>query len=269
MWLRIVLVVGVALAVVLGMSAYGVVRYATRSHPGAKSVNSAIDNYRHTADPSSGSGYAEPAAGVYSLHGQGSEHISFPPNSQKDGAVMPATVTHLAGGCWRLHIDYNTSHAEEFVFCPTGAGLAQPTNINIQHWDYGAFGVSNTSTVSCPAGTVVLPVTPAAGQTLTWSCPETNTSVSGNSTSTTHATIVGVGWVRVGSSSVLAAHELQQTTVAGAQTGTVTENWRFDVATGMPVRIDRQISIHTNSPIGAIEYTESGNWTLASLTPHT
>lgn len=263
------IVVGAVMALVLGASAVGAIRYATRSHPGAKSVNSALNNYRHTDAPPSDPYYGEPAAGVYSLHGHGTEQISFPPNSQRDSAVMPATVTHLPGGCWRLHIDYNTAHAEEFVFCPTPAGLGQPTNVNIQHWDYGAFHVSNTSTLSCPSGTVVLAATPAAGQTLTWTCPETNTSIAGESHSTTDATIVGVGRVQVGSTNVMAAHELQQTTVSGVQTGTVTENWWFDVATGLPVRVDRQILVHTASPIGAITYTESGAWELASLTPHT
>jgi len=268
-WRLVLAVGGVAALVLVVTFGYGAVRYATRSHPGAKSVNSAVNAYHHTDDPSSGSSYAMPTAGVYSLRGYGTEQISFPPNTQKDSAVMPATVTHLAGGCWKLHIDYNTSHAEEFVFCPSSAGLLQPTNVNIQHWDYGSFHVANVSTVTCPSGTIVLPATPAAGQTLTWSCPETNTSVAGEGRSSTSATIVGVQQIRVGSTGVLAAHEHQATTVTGSQTGTVSEDWWFDVATGLPVQIDRQILVHTASPIGAITYTESGSWQLVSTAPHT
>jgi len=269
-WRVVLLIVGVAMVVVLASTAYVTIRYETRSHPGAKAVSSAVNNYRHSDIPSgSGTTYGIPSTGVYSLHGHGSEQISFPPNSQQDGAVMPATVTHLANGCWRWHLDYNTAHAEEFVFCPTQAGLTQPTNINIQHWNYGAFSVSNTSTVTCPAGTIVLPAMPAAGQTLTWTCPETNTAIAGESQATTKATIVGIEDVRVGSSTVVTAHELQQTTLSGVQTGAVTENWWFDVATGLPVQVERQIIIHTNSPLGAITYSESGSWQMASLTPRT
>ena len=67
--------------------------------------------------------YALPAEGVYALNGQGTERISFPPNSHPDGAVMPATITYLADGCWRWHIDYNVAHWEEYDFCPRGGRL--------------------------------------------------------------------------------------------------------------------------------------------------
>jgi len=254
---------------VIGVMATGVVRYELRSHPGAKSVSSAVSSFRHSGSSSLDPLHAVPAAGVYTLRGQGGERISFPPNSQKDGATMPATVTHLSNGCWRWHLDYNAAHAEEYVFCPTEAGLTQSTNVNIQHWDYGAFKVSNIAIMTCPAGSVVLPSAPSTGQKLTWSCSETSTAISGLSQSTTKAHIVGVEPLRIGSATVETAHEVQETTLSGTQTGTVTENWWFDVTNGLPVRIDREIMVHTASPLGAITYTESGSWQMASLTPHT
>jgi len=267
-WRVLLIVLATVVAVVLASVAYTVIRYETRPHPGAKAIGSAVNNFRHSGSSTTDS-YGLPSAGVYTLHGQGSERISFPPNSQQDGAVMPATVKYLPGNCWRWHIDYNTAHAEEFVFCPTAAGLAQPTNINVQNWNYGAFSVSDTSTVTCPSGTIVLPREASAGQDVSWSCQETNTSVAGVGHSATKARIVGLETLRIGSTDVPAVHELQDTTVSGSQTGTVTENWWFDVTNGLPLRIDRQIVIHTDSPLGTITYTESGSWQMASLTPRT
>jgi hypothetical protein len=257
------------LTVALAIAAIGIVRYETRSRPGAKAIGSAVQNFRHSGTASGVDPYGTPASGVYTLHGSGTERISFPPNSQSDSAVMPATVTSLGGGCWRWHLDYNTAHAEEFVFCSTSAGLTQPTNRNIQHWDYGAFTVSNVATVTCPSDTIVLPAITTSGQVSRWSCPETNTTVAGLARSDTSARVVAVELLQVGHTEVRAAHEVQDTTVSGAQTGTVTENWWFDVATGLPLRVDRQILIHTNSPLGEITYTESGSWTMSSLSPRT
>jgi len=265
----VLLGIGVVAVVVLSTFAFGFVRYELRSHPGAKSVGSAVHAFHSGPDvTANGSPYAQPAAGVYTLGGQGHEQISFPPNTQNDGAVMPATVQYLSSGCWRWHIDYNVAHWEEFDFCPTAAGLGQPVNRNSQSWDFGALKISNQATLTCPSTTVVLPPDPRAGTTLHWSCPEVNT-VAGSGRSTTTATIVGTGTLQIGGTAVTAVHEQQKTTVTGAQKGAVTEDWWFSTSTGLPLQVQRHIVIHTNSPLGAITYTENGSWTMSSLTPRT
>ena len=53
----------------------------------------------------------------------------------------------------------------------------------------------------------------------------------------------------------------------GSQRGKATEDWWFDVRTGLPVRMERHINLATSSPLGAINYDESGWWQLASMTP--
>ncbi|HYA69602.1 MAG TPA: hypothetical protein VED63_12800 [Acidimicrobiales bacterium] len=269
-WRRIVIAIGAVAALVLASIAYAGLRYELRPHPGAKSVGSAVKSF-HDSAPDAGAGrggaYALPAAGVYTLRGQGDEHISFPPNSQRDGAAMPGTVTSLNGDCWRWRIDYNVAHSEEFVFCTGRAGLFQPTDINSQSWNFGVTTISNTARITCPASTVVLPARPTPGQTWQWSCPETNTSIGGKSVSTTTARIVGDDTVAVGGTPVAAVSEVQRTTVTGVQNGTVTEDWWFSRTSGLALRVERAITIHTTSPLGVITYTEDGSWQLSSLTP--
>lgn len=262
--------VGIVVALVVAAIAYAGIRYELRPHPGARSVGSAVEGFHGAVpgadDAKAGAAYALPQAGVYTLRGEGSEHISFPPDSQADGAVMPATVTQLSGGCWRWHVDYNVAHSDEYVFCTGPAGLLQPTDTNAQTWNFGVTAISNTAHITCPASTVALPAHPTPGQTWQWSCPETNTAIGGKSVSTTAARIVGVGTVSVGGTPVAAVDEVQHTTVTGVQTGTVTESWWFSKMSGLPLRVDRTITIHTASPLGVITYSESGSWRLSSLT---
>ncbi len=256
-----------AMALVLVAIAYVGVRYELRGHPGAKSVGSAVQTFRGSGPGADSAGYVVPQAGVYTARGQGSEHISFPPNSQRDGTVIPVTVTHLAGGCWRWDIDYNVAHSEEYEFCASRAGLLQPGDDDSQTWDFGVTEISDTAHITCPASTLVLPARGTPGQSRQWSCPETNTSIGGQSVSTTSARIVGIETLRVGDTPLQAVYELQRTTVTGAQTGTVTEGWWFSRSSGLPLRVERNITVRTASPLGAITYSESGSWQLTSLTP--
>ena len=176
---RLLLVVGVATLVILGVCAYLFTAYELRADPGARSVSSAIHSFHGSGSVPSAAGatYGVPKAGVYSMKGEGLERISLPPNSQKDGTVMPVTVSHLASGCWRWRIDYNVAHWQDYVFCTSASGLLQPTNRVYQAWDFGAMSITNLATISCPADTVVLPSDAKAGTVLSWTCPEHNTAV--------------------------------------------------------------------------------------------
>ncbi len=268
---RVVLVLVVVVGLVLAVVLYVGLSYEFRSIPGAKSVHSAVSAFRGGhATTGGGLKYPPPAQGVYELNGQGSEHISFPPNSQHDGSVMPASVTYLPGGCWRWHLDYNVAHWEEYDFCPSATHLTQPANRNSQSWDFGTLSITNVATFSCPAGAVVLPESPNAGNGAEWTCEGTSTAVQGTTTAHVVMRVIGTAPFAVGKhQKVPAVDEVQTTTLTGAQTGTVVESWWFSAMSGLPVRVDRQIRIATASPLGQITYTESGSWRMTSLTPHT
>jgi len=264
----VLIALGTAMGLVLAIAAFGMARYELRSHPGAKAIGSAVNGFRRSGSSAADSPYAVPAAGVYALRGQGNEKISFPPNSQQDGAVMPVTVTHLVSGCWRWRVDFNVAHWEDWVFCPSASGLLQPSNRIYQAWDFGAMSVTNLATITCPATTLVLPTNPEPGTVLSWSCPESNTS-SGPGVSSTTARIVGPETVSIGGVAVPTVEVQQTATVSGTQTGSAISNWWFATSTGLPVRLDRHIVVHSPSPIGTVTYTEDGSGQLTSLTPRT
>lgn len=266
---QLVVVLSVVMLLVLSGVGYVWFSYVFRSHPGAQSLHSVESSFKAGGrDPTAANlRYEPPAEGVYALEGQGSERISFPPNAMSDGAVMPASVTYLSDGCWRWHLDYNTAHWEEYDFCPGLNQQFQPGFRNFQSWDFGTLTVTNLASFSCPSDTVVLPDNPTSGQTLSWTCTGTNSSIKGKTLAKTASRIVGTQSLSIGKTTVRAVEEVQRTTLSGGQNGTVVETWWFSATSGLPLRIQRQIKILTASPLGTITYAESGSWQMTSLTP--
>jgi hypothetical protein len=263
-------VLGVVAVVLVGMG-YIFLSYQFRAVPGAKSIHSAVDAFRGGKTTTNNKvHYEPPPQGVYELRGRGSETISFPPNSQSDGAVMPASVTYVAHGCWRWHLDYNVAHWEEYTFCPSTNQLAQTSNRNFQSWSFGTFKITNLANFTCPSNAVVLPDNPGASHTATWTCQGKNSAMKGKTVAQDSARVVGTTTLSLGNTQGLpAVREVQKTTLSGGQKGTVVETWWFSATSGLPLRVERQIKILTTSPIGTITYNESGSWQMASLTPRT
>jgi hypothetical protein len=263
--------VATAAVIVLGGTALLAVRYVFREHPGPKSLNTAVKTFKGNRSTTAGGNltYEPPAEGVYTLHGQGKERISFPPNSQRDGTVMPASVTYIADGCWRWHVDYNVAHWEEYDFCPHATQLHLAADRNSQSWDFGVVKINNLAQFTCPLAAMVLPGDPKPAQTLGWSCTGTNTAVPGRTTAATTTRIVAIVTLRIGGAVVPTVHELQQVTLTGGQRGSVKEDWWLTASSGFPVRMERHITILTSSSIGTITYHEVGSWQMASLHPRT
>ena len=267
---RVLLAVGALVLIVVGIGAYFFAAYQLRTHPGAKSVASALHSFRGSGPTTRvlGSSYAFPKAGVYTMRGKGLERISFPPNSQQDGTLVPVTISYLSPACWRMRLDFNVAHWEDWVFCPSALGLHQPSNHVYQAWDFGATSITNLSAVTCPTNTVVLPRVPKEDALLTWTCLERNTAI-GSGVSSTRARVVGFKTLRVGDVAVPTVEERQTATVSGTQTGRAITDWWFARSTGLPVRLERHIVVHSPSPIGTITYTEDGSGVLTSLKPRT
>ncbi len=246
----------------------GALRYAFRSHPKPKSVESALNQFRSTTSTSTfPRNFRQPVPGVYVVTGQGREHISFPPNSQTDGPIMPVTVQPLDAGCWRWHIDYNTAHWQEYDFCPRGSQLILVGDRNAQSWDFGTMHIANRAEFTCDPPAPIVVDDPRPGSSYPNTCTGQNTAVSGKTTVTGPAEIVGSEQLTIGGTSVPAVHERRHQTMSGGQQGTLDEEWWFAADTGMPLRVQRTYSLRSASPIGTIGYTESGSWLLNSLVP--
>lgn len=261
--------VGMGLAVIVAGVLWVGASYLLRSHPGPESVSSAIREFGSPGARSTNEGlhYQPPLAGVYTLRGLGEERISFPPNSQQDGTTMPASVRYLAGGCWRWRVNYNTAHWEEYDFCPVGGELLLAGNRNSQSWDFGSVTVNNLAQFTCGPRKPVLTDTPRIGQHLRWQCVGSNTAVSGQSNASADVEVIGIESLHIGDRAVPTVRERQLTTLSGSQTGTVHEDWWFALDSGLPVRVTRDITIKSPSPIGTVTYTESGEWTMVSPSP--
>ena len=208
-----------------------------------------------------------PAAGVYVYLGKGTEHLSAPPKTQKQGPKMPATVTHRADGCWTLRIDYSTNHWQSYVYCPRGAGLYETGGQTFERFDFVFTKVDTTATFKCTPEnpTVLSGMTP--GQKWDQQCTGSNTGVKGEVTTAGPYTFVGEESVDVGGTPVPAYHFHQERSLTGAQTGTQEADLWFDKTNGMPLRNEHHYVVDSDSPIGKIRFTETAEFRLSSLTP--
>ena len=259
--------VGLFVVVVVGAGVVGA-RYVFRDRPDPKSVDAAVDDYRRGSAPTSSAGASVrlPAAGVYELSGSGRETISFPPNSQDDGATMPGSVERLPGNCFRWRVDYNEAHWHQWDFCRDGEDLLLGTQKNSQRWDFGSIKVENVGDFLCDPPQRY-PIGAPTGTVTTGTCSGTNTAVPGTSQTDDRTEVIGPEKLRIGSATVAAVHLRQSDTLTGAQTGDNTVDWWFDPRTGLPLRAVRSYRLDTASPVGTITYTEEGQWQLTDLEP--
>ena len=261
---------GIAIVVLVG-SAVPYLLYLRRSHPGAAPVSSAVQRYRASTSTTNDQA-AEligPQPGVYQAHGLGTERISFPPNSQTDGAVMPITVTPRPNGCWRWRIDYNTAHWHEYDFCARGDSLLLVAQRNFQRWDFGAIKVSNLGAYACSPPAPVMSNGAGPHASFEHRCTGTNSAVPGLSRVDGPVTMAGLTTLDIGGETVQALRQTRVEHLSGAQKGTVTEQWWFDARNGLPLRAERTYRVSSPSPVGNVVYTEHGWWQLTSLHPTT
>jgi hypothetical protein len=256
-------VVGV-LVIVVGVFASS---YLFRSHPGPKTVNQAVRDFRRSASSVDGSAAAQlPTEGVYEMSGAGEEKISFPPNSQADGATMPVSVQRLDGTCFRWRVDYNQAYWQVEDICRAGDDLVIRGFRNDQRWDFGSVKIDNTAEFTCDRPER-FPLTAAVGTSATGHCSGGNTAVGGKTEIASRQEIVEREQLRIGSTNVDTVHIREHDRSTGAQTGDQTTDWWFDLRTGLPVRVERSYHLDSPSPIGTVTYTEQGHGQLADMKP--
>ena len=259
-----------ALASVLLLAAsVGVVGvgYATRSHPRAVTVEESIVRYRSGSHPVGGRTASTPEPGVYLAAGEGTNHLSRPPTDGVDGETMPVTVSVLDDGCWRWRIDYSSAHWQDAVLCGGSQQLRQREQRSYQAWDWGVIEQASLTTSRCsPAIGVPLDGGPS-DTSVAQRCESSSSSSDAVSTIESTTAVVGVETVLVGGREASTVHQRRTQRVSGGQVGTITEDWWFEIETGLPVRSSRSYRLAVSSPIGTLDYREDGSWTLASLTP--
>jgi hypothetical protein len=209
----------------------------------------------------------QPAAGVYLYRGEGTERLDKPPLTQTQGPDIPGTVTHLEGGCWRLRVDYSTNHWQSWDYCPAGSGLTENAGEFFQRLDLVVAKVDTSSSYTCDPPVDAIRSTQEAGDEWMQECRGTSTGSDGEVISSGPYTFVGAERLDIGGTDVEALHYHRLRNLTGGQSGTEDVNVWFDAATGLPLRNERVITVHSGALIGGVTYEENGGFQLTSMTP--
>jgi hypothetical protein len=210
-----------------------------------------------------------PARGVYLYMGSGTDKLSLPPLTQAQGPTMPGTVTYQGNNCWTFRVDYSSHHWQTWRFCRQANGDTTEVGGKIwQLWPVGALRESNTTNLTCTAGTMWLPANATAGQTWRSHCRGTSSAVPGVMHSDGPYRFVRNTTLEVAGKPVPTAQFLQLRTETGAQRGTERDEFWVDTTNGLPVKMYQNISVVTATPFGTSTYTQVGTMTLRSLVAH-
>lgn len=251
-------------AVVLVVVALGALVLSSRDRARPVSVDEARDRLGTQATDDGGG--ERPAEGVYRYEGTGSESLSVPPLSQRQGPTMPATVEHLDEGCWSFRLDYSTNHWQTWDYCPKTDGLHERGGSTWQRWMVGATALTNLSSFTCPSS-IVVPAEREPGQRWKARCEGTNELVDGTSTSAGTYEFVGDTTLAVGDERIAVHHFRSERAMSGSQDGSDRADWWFAADTGLLVRNRRTIEVRTATPVGTSTYREEGEFRLVSLEP--
>ena len=208
-----------------------------------------------------------PAAGVYVYRGSGTEHLSLPPKSQKQGPRMPATVAHRSDGCWTFRLDYSSQHWQTWIYCPRDGGLVELGGQTFERWDFVFTKFNSTSVFKCDPPSITIRAQMSGGDAWQQRCRGTSSGTKGEAVTSGPYTFVGDTVVVVNGTRVPADHFRQRRTLSGSQTGTQTTDYWFAKRDGLPLRNKRVVTVHTNTVVGSSTYTERGEFELTSLTP--
>ena len=260
------IVVAVVFALVVAGVGFVVVWNRDKARP--VKVSDAIKKFHGVTTTSGAVSDTRPQVGVYEYRGSGSDHISAPPKTQRQGPEIPGTVTLRRDGCWVVRFDYNTSHWQTWEYCARGGQLLEMGGQSFQRWDFVAFKVDTTTTFTCDPPSIAIKATMKVGDSWTQSCSGTSTSIKGKATSSGRYTFLGAEQLDVGGRVVDTYHFRQLRTLSGGQTGTQESEFWF-AHNGLPIKNTRDTSVDSSSIIGTVTYTEKAEFALVSLTPHT
>jgi hypothetical protein len=243
------------------------VLYLFREQPGERPYDDALAQFQASAAPTQVEGV--PANGVYPATASGSASISFPPASQSYGAFVPVTVEALGDGCWRTSVDLNAVNRQSWDHCLAGGSITELGTIHTTRWDFGAATVENTTTMACEPPLLAVDLSATAGTSWSQYCTGTSTRVVGTTVSEGPYAFVGPETFNVGGQEVPCLHYRQTRATSGAQDGPTVIDFWFAADNGLMIRMDRDISIVADSPVGNIKYREQGTWSMTSLLPRT
>lgn len=258
---RVVGFLGVTLVVLIA----GAALWARQNRARPVSIEEARE--RPTSSTTSVPGDDRPEPGVYEYEGSGTDQLSLPPLTQRQGPTIPGTVELLPDDCFRFRADYSTNHWQAYEYCHRTDGLEEVRAETLQRWIVGAAAITNVSRSACDAGTMFLPTSRREGQEWPARCVVTNDTIAGETVSAGAYRFVGEQRLAVGGTSVATLHFLRLRQYSGGQRGTERIDLWIAAGTGLPIRNRRTVDVKTDTPFGTSHYEETGEYRLTSLTP--
>ncbi len=238
---------------------------------GAKEVpmSSALDRFRSTASTASVATPAPllPAAGVYRYSASGTERLSFLNAKQSWGANVPATVTYTKPGCFVSKIEFSNHHFQDFEYCASGGRLLETGGTTSQTFVFAGFSESDVEHFTCtPSGPMVDPDA-SVGSTATLGCDGSSPARHTKVHTAVTITYLGHASVKVGTATVGTYRVHVVRLMTGDQVGSEVSDAWFSASTGILVKLVRDTTVRSPSPIGKVTYTEHGSLLLASMVP--
>jgi hypothetical protein len=211
--------------------------------------------------------FALPEEGVYQYFGSGTVKVSVLPIDQPVGPSMPTTVADEGSGCFSWQLELNTHHHQSFVYCVRDGALVESGGISFQRWDLGFATYDVTSWFVADPPMVLLPADREPGDTWPIRTEGTHSTLEGTVVMEGTGTYLGREVISVQGTNVEVEHIILDRTISGAQTGTeVSERW-LAADTGLPVKGTRTVEATSDTPVGAVTFTEDSVFVLDALRP--
>lgn len=238
------------------------------SQRGAKeaSVERAVGKFRKSHGAPT-AGFLRPPGGVYAFVGTGTEKLSLLATTQHWGPRIPVTVTEDTNSCWIFRVDYSTHHWQSVRYCAKGHVLQETGETTFQTFDFVAFETGDTNDVVCTPPIDRIRVDAKPGSRWHVACDGRSRSRGTKFHAAGTDTYVGLEQLTIGSALIPTYHYSVNRVLSGSQSGSERYDIWYSVLDGLPAKTDRHVDVKSPSPIGAVTYTESGTYTLTSLTP--
>jgi len=264
-WLRWGLIAAAAFVVLVVL--VGVVLFVGREEATQRTADEVLEQLReqgHVTAPPSAVG---PAAGVYPGVGQGNEYVGFSPLDEPFGPSIPATVTYTDDSCWTYRIELNSHHSRSWELCTDEDALAQQVGDTVTARAFPGIDFENTSTFVCDPPSLILRRGAGTGDTAEATCLGTATGLEGETEFVGVSTVVGPETLDIDGAPVDVVRVRREATLTGAQNGLEVVEWWIEPETGLPVRIEFDTNVSTDTPFGSIDYRDVGSVELTSLSP--
>lgn len=205
--------------------------------------------------------FTPPAPGVYAYRTAGRETASLL-DAHHDYPAETYAVVRRTGGCgWTVHAEVVKEHVDDKEMCSAPGRLTLGSVSRLVQF----FGVTDGGRFICDPPLTQHDTTEAAGATDATDCREADGRAGVHLVRTTLAP----GHLTIGGVAVDVVRFRLDGTLSGVASGTSSELYSVDAATGLPVLLERHIDARSAAFGVDVIYREDVRFDLVSLTPTT